>query len=390
LTILAAAAAATIVLSAVSFLAAPPNDAPPVDGSSFASHPGGARATYLALKEAGYDVQRSYEPLVSALRRPAQTVLVLVEPVVKPSQLDRRALRAFVESGGIVLAAGRLARPFLPGTVSDAAGEPADATVVRAAVPSRLSRGVPEIVMTPAATGLSNESPYTVIFGTYARPAVLAARFGTGEAIHWTGSGPLSNGGVTAPGHARLLVNALGDPSSRTVLWDEHYHGLTRSLWSYIAQTPMPFAGAQLAFVFVCALLTFARRRSPVRPLPVVPRTSPLEFVESIGALYQRANAAPAAVATVRARTRRLLLAACRLPSTVPDDQLGRAAGERLGVAPAELQHQLETSARARNAALAPGAARAVIADLQRITARLRAPAARRGASNTANKEKTG
>jgi len=104
LTILVAAGVATVLLSILSFIAAPVESLPPVDGSSYAAHPRGARAAYLALKAAGYRVERSFEPLTELARIPSPAVVILADPGEEPSQLDVRALRRFVEQGGVVLA----------------------------------------------------------------------------------------------------------------------------------------------------------------------------------------------------------------------------------------------------------------------------------------------
>ena len=56
-----------------------------------------------------------------------------------------------------------------------------------------------------------------------------------------------SNAHITEAGNLQLLLNVAGPPAARRILWDEHYHGHSRSLWSYAAGTPLPWLGAQLA-----------------------------------------------------------------------------------------------------------------------------------------------
>ncbi len=375
LTILIAAGLATLLLSAASFLIAPVSSTPAVDGSSLATHAAGARATYLALKQAGYDARQSFEP-VSFLRASPTAVLIIAEPQSLPSQLDVRALLAFVEGGGTVLATGRLASPFLPGIPSrpQSAGAAAEPAQVNATLPSSLSVGVPRITMTTADGVVSGASPYLTIYGTDARPAVLAARYGKGLAIWWAGSTPLTNAGISDTGHVELLLNVLGEPGERQVIWDEHYHGHSRSLLSYAAGTPAPFAAAQLGLVFLAALLTFSRRRWPVRGEYVEPRSSPLEFVDSMGMLYQRANTPAGAVATVRARVRRTIAAACGVPANVGDEHLSRAAASRTAIDAAYLEELLAGSARASSDPdLRTETARGIVRDLQDVAAAVRA-----------------
>jgi hypothetical protein len=69
-----------------------------------------------------------------------------------------------------------------------------------------------------------------------------------------------------------------------------------------------------------------------VRARRTDPRTSPLEFIEMLGALYRRAGAAPAAVAAARARLRRTIAAAQGIPADSPDDAIARAVATRTGV----------------------------------------------------------
>ena len=108
----------------------------------------------------------------------------------------------------------------------------------------------------------------------------------------WASSAPLANGAIGRPQHVELLVNTLGPPGARTILWDEFYHGHTRSFWSYLAATP--FASRHRCRP--CG----DRRRWRSSPTPgagvrsarrvVEPRTSPLEFVDTMGGLYERAR----------------------------------------------------------------------------------------------------
>ena len=381
LTILIVAGIVMLALSLASFLIAPVDSTPQIPGSSFSTVPSGARAAFLALKEAGYDVRQSYEP-VSHFRSSARAVLILADPSLPPSQGDLRALLAFIEGGGTVLATGDAAGAFLPGLPKRPAEKHAGSapgadeampTSVEAAIPSPLSDGVPRTTIVPASTGLGDTSLYVTVYGTDARPAIVAARFGKGSAIWWSGSTPLTNGGVAESRNIDLLVNVLGEPGEREVWWDEHYHGHSRSLLSYVKNTSLPFAGAQLGLVIVAALLAFSRRRWPIRAAYVEPRASPLEFVDSMGALYQRAGTSAGVVRTVRTRVRRLLASACGLPPGVPDEQLSLAAAPRVATEAGQLQALLASSAQAAgNPELSPDEARRVVEALQGMRMALR------------------
>jgi hypothetical protein len=349
-TVLGVAGAGIVLVTVAAFLASPPDLAPRENGSSFAAHGNGGKAAFLLLKELDYDVQRSYEPAAALARQPEETVLVIANPTRTPSQQDVRALKAFLERGGVILATGPIAAAFVPGAPAapDATGTQQRAPVAHgAAIPSPLTAGAASIDMSSGATKLPLESAYVPVYGTADEPAVVTARIGSGQAIWWAGSEPLFNVSISRPGHVELLLNAIGPPESRTILWDEFYHGHNRSLWSYVAATPLPLGIAQLGGIAALALFTYSRRRRPIRARVTEPRTSPLEFVETMGGLYQRAGASAAAVATVRAFVRRRLLAACGLPSTSSDDRLAQASAARMGLDSTKLGTLLSDAATA-------------------------------------------
>ena len=89
LTVLAVAGAGTVLLTAASFMVAPPDALPRNDGSSYAAHPDGARAAFLLLKELGYHVDRSFEPVTAIRHAPEHTALVLANPSEAPSAAGR-------------------------------------------------------------------------------------------------------------------------------------------------------------------------------------------------------------------------------------------------------------------------------------------------------------
>jgi hypothetical protein len=351
LTVLGVAAAGTVLLTAASFMVAPDDTLPRHDGSSYAVHRDGARAAFVLLKELGYGVERSFEPVAAFRYASAEdTALVIASPLEAPSEQDRRALRAFLESGGLVLAAGPMAAAFLPG-LPPQLHHPLRTKTQAARIPSSITSGVPAIEAPWSPAPLLLESPYVTLYGSDEQPAVLSGRFAKGRAIWWAAWTPLGNGALGRPGHAELLVNMLGPPGARRIVWDEFYHGHRRSFWSYTAGTPLPIALLQLAALGGAALFTYSRRRRPIRARVVEARTSPLEFIETMGGLYERARAANAAIATVYGRARRKLLVAAGLPPSASDDRLAAAAQERLALDAGELSRLL---ANARIASEAP------------------------------------
>src|SRR5204863_1076921 len=139
------------------------------------------------------------------------------------------------------------------------------------------------------------------------------------------------------PGHVELLVDAIGPPLDRRVLWDEHYHGHRRSAWSYASGTPLPAALAQLGVIGLAAVVTVSFRRRPLRAVPDPPRTAPLEFVDTMGGLYQRAGASATAVSVALAHLRRRLTTVAGVPADADDARLAGAGAPHAGLSPEAL-----------------------------------------------------
>jgi hypothetical protein len=183
--------------------------------------------------------------------------------------------------------------------------------------------------------------------------------------IYWASALPATNAAIDEPGHVELLVNAIGPPLDRRVLWDEHYHGHRRSAWSYASGTPLPAALAQLGVIGLAAVLTVSFRRRPLRAVPDPPRTAPLEFVDTMGGLYERAGAATTAVAVALARLRRRLIAVSGLPADADDASLSRHAAARAGLSPESLAALLARARAATSGPLSGAAAVPVVRALQ-------------------------
>jgi hypothetical protein len=131
------------------------------------------------------------------------------------------------------------------------------------------------------------------------------------------------------------------------VIWDERYHGHTRSAWSYTEGTPLPAALTQLAVLGLAAVLTVSFRRRPLRAVPEPPRTAPLEFIDTMGGLYARAGAASTAVGVALAQLRRRLIGVAGLPADADDTRVAKAAAAHAGLSAEALGALL---ARARDA----------------------------------------
>jgi hypothetical protein len=87
----------------------------------------------------------------------------------------------------------------------------------------------------------------------------------------------------------------------------------------------------QIGLLSAALIFTLGRRSGPVYRLPSVSRLWPLEYVDTLGGLYERAGAAPAAVSISHQRLRYLLTRQLGLPTDVSDRDLTQIAVERLG-----------------------------------------------------------
>jgi hypothetical protein len=366
------------VLSALTVLVAPPAEEGHARGSTFTSGPAGAKAAFLVLERLGYSVERSFDPITDLTADPARSVLVLASPAEPASEQDRRALLSFLRLGGVVLATGSEGARFLPEVLDDPIERDAfevRAERYRAVIPSGLAAGVPIIEMASEVTRASPGPAWIAVYGQHDDAVVQTARFGNGRAIWWAGSTPLTNASLGDPGSLDLLLNALGPPGSRTVLWDERYHGYSRTFFSYVRGTPLPWAAMQLGLIGLAAVATYSRRSGPVRARAARARTSTLEFVTTMGGLYERAGARAAAVATAAARLRRLLRAACGLPASASDEQLAQAAAARVPVDAAVLLDVLRASeASVPDPRLSSRGALALVERLQAMAARIEFP----------------
>ena len=135
---------------------------------------------------------------------------------------------------------------------------------------------------------------------------VVSYPVGKGEVIWWTSAMPLSNSGLKDDASLKLLLASFGAPG-QTVLFDEFIHGATISLWDTASGTPVTALGWQLAAVALLLILSFGRRSGPMREPVQTPRTSPLEFAESMGDLYRKAGAISVATSSAARRLMRFL-----------------------------------------------------------------------------------
>jgi len=372
--------AAGILMVAAGFAGAiltPPPNAVDTGTSTFSAGPQGTKAAYLALGDLGYRVERSFEP-ITALRAAAGSTVLVISGQELPSNQDRRAIRRFLQEGGVVVAAGASGAELLglspPRGTSHKPELSEDVETHGPLWPSPLAVGVREITMPIDVMRVTLPDVYVPVFGTSQDTVgVATATVGKGRVVWWTAPTPITNAHIDDADNLQLLLNVIGDAKTRTTVFDEHYQGHKRSLWSYAAGTPLPGIAFQAGLIALAALLTYSRRSGPIRPIRVDPRTSPLEFVNMLGALYKRAGARAAAVAATRGRVRRTLAVASGIPLASTDDAVAGAAGAVLGIDARTIADLLTESDRAaRNPDLAAATAVDVTRRLQALAGRLR------------------
>lgn len=262
--------------------------------SSYSTASGGAKAAYLLLSDTGYKVQRWERPLSELPQSKSKTV-ILADPDEAPTREERERLKTFVSDGGRVIATGMFAGTFLP--ENDSVPDVLSGMLWKTASslsPSEITRAAPHIVLAPRAYWQSFSAAYS-LYGDGTHTLVVKYPLGRGEVLWWASATPLTNAGLKEPDNLEFFLACLGDQNNE-ILWDEYIHGYRQTLAASMAHSPLKWLVLQLALLGLAVVATFSRRSGPTRvPIREV-RLSPLEFVETLGSLYQRAGTASVAV----------------------------------------------------------------------------------------------
>jgi Domain of unknown function (DUF4350) len=295
--------------------------------TTYSTGSGGAKAAYLLLQQSGYNVQRWERPMAE-LPDASGKVLVIAEPAEAPSRAERERLEKFISDGGHVVATGMFAGIFLPegGSVPDpVAGMTWKKLSAR--VPTAITRAAPEITLAPQAFWISQKMAVP-LYGDGDKVMVVRYPYGKGEVLWWASATPLTNAGLKEPGNMEFFLACLGGRQNQ-ILWDEYIHGYRQSLAASVAHSQVKWLFLQLVILSLAVLLTFSRRGGPIFPAVAEVRLSPLEFVMTLGGLYQRAGAASVAVDVSYQRFRYWLTRRLALASNAPADEIERAVRDR-------------------------------------------------------------
>jgi hypothetical protein len=268
-------------------------------------------------------------------------ILILAGPTDFPDKKERDALLGFVRAGGWIIYAGNF--PFLfveTGAVTPLSLPPASSALkdtFPAIAPSPFTQGASKITMNANNRWVVSDGGQVPLYGEHGEPVVVTWRLEKGRVLWWDAPTPLTNSGISKDGNLPFFLGCIqadrpsASPGETAVLWDEYFHGYRGSLWDYFAETPVPWAIFQLALVAIFVLLAFGRRSGPLYAPVAVSRLSPLEFVDTLGDLYRRASAGPAAVRVAYQRFRTQLVRRLALAPSSSNVQLDAAVRERLG-----------------------------------------------------------
>jgi len=309
--------------------------------TSYSAQSSGAKAAYLLLKEEGYNVERWESSLSELPDEAAKTVLVLAGPIRGADKEEKDAVRLFLNRGGRVLATGYNASIFIPESNAIPEALPdAVAKEYKPDIPSSLTRAG-TIKFSPPSHWGDPKPAQLVHYSHDGKGLVVSYKVGKGEVIWWAGSGCLMNSGIRDAGNLDLLLNSIG-PKDTHVLWDEYLHSWHETETGYTSFPPIRYGLVQCGLAFVALLLAYARRNAPIHPLYEPSRLSPLEFVNTLGSLYQRANAARTALEVPYHRFRALLARKLGLRSNASSADLARGARRRLAYKEPGLEKTLE------------------------------------------------
>ena len=376
--ILLIAGAVLVVLTAgLALLGGDPKEQGTPIPSTYSANPGGARAAYLLLQDLHYKVSRWERSPTELSINNGLAVLILADPLEIPTSEEVAALRKFVEEGGQVVFTGARIKLFFPEARVDDDFPTDEWKTFSADVPSNYTADAQKIVMQTDATWQAPDAGQLALYGDTQSPVVVSWRIGEGRVLWWAAATPLTNSGIPSEGNLNLFLNAMNFPVRAKqftvhIYWDEYFHGERTSLWSYVRKTPVTWGLLQISALAFIVFFTFGRRSGPTVLPPVVSRLAPLEFVDTLGGLYERARAEPAVVGFVYQRFRATLSRQLRISATAGDTELADAVQARLGWKETSLKQTLAralVASRARK--VEPEEALGLVQELERYEEQL-------------------
>ena len=174
----------------------------------------------------------------------------------------------------------------------------------------------------------------------------------------------------------KLVLASVGD--GRDVVFDEALHEITRTKWDATKGLPILWVSLQAIALMVLLVLSFSRRRGPIRMPVSLPRSSPVEFATSMGDLYEKGQATSAVTEAARRRLVRVLTRDVGVPlETIKagPEAVAEALKVRLGSSSKDLADEIAGHLREANEAMhakvsqksALTLARALSEDVERV-----------------------
>lgn len=289
---LAMVAAVLVVLGLIS----PSSDSDNPVPSTYSTTQHGARAAFTLLQDSGYAIQRWEEPLsVLADQAGPDTILITAEPFsFDPS--DRDAIAEILRKGGRVIATGFQGGALLPGTGLTVAKNVSFAACEAQPDGFGPLTGIGPIWIVPVATWKESRSEIQTAYTCAGQPVVVSYPVKSGTAIWWASSTPLENASIMRGENLELLLRSIGSANGHRVFWDESLHAVRHTQWDFVHGPVWKLFLFGSIGIGLLAVFSFSRRSGPLRSLPQPPRTTPIEFIEALGALYRSTGASNTAV----------------------------------------------------------------------------------------------
>jgi hypothetical protein len=369
---------ALIVAMAIVRPAESPDDPRPTTTNT---GPQGAKAAFLLLQRLGRTTSQWNHPLAEFNdgmedAQAERTTLVLAAPQYDQMELPRlrTELERFLNRGGRVLATGPTGAALLPGGETKMPGI-AQPQVCQTTPEGRgeLAR-VGNVEMAEGAQWSSDAANFEVEQRCGMDAVVVRYGSGKGEAIWWASAGPLENAELKNDADLGLLLATVGH--GRDVVFDESLHGATKTMWDTAKGLPLGWILLQALLLFVLLIVSFSRRRGPVRSPVLLPRSSPVEFATSMGDLYEKAAASSAATEAAKRRLLRIVVREAGVAhGTVEDgpEAIAEALQVRLGGDWSGVRDHLREAGRVQRETIAMGSALALVRVLSEDAKRVRA-----------------
>ena len=255
----------------------------------------GGKAAFLLMQQSGYPVERWNQAPGELPKQAEGVTLILAGPESFPKSAEYGGIVRFLMRGGRVLIAGSYsAGSYVPQAAVEVGGPRVGLAECTPVALTHLTRGGTISQDGNSAWNSENLSATVHFRDADERPVVVSYTVGHGQVIWWASALPLTNAGIRDRHNLDLLLNSVGD--SKRILWDEYFHEIHPWESEHRANPVQIWALVQATFFGILIVLTYSRRSGPVVTLGRESRLSPLEFVETLGNVFQRARGAQVAV----------------------------------------------------------------------------------------------